>query len=82
MLTLPAPPRSAQKSSVFELADAVTCVPSASTTSHASSESIVFDVDGTVTLNDGIGHVGNVFDQSFIHPGVCAPVSRERLPHT
>ena len=49
---------------------------------HASTESIVFDVDGTVTLNDGIGHVGNVFDQSFIHPGVCAPVSRERLPHT
>ena len=65
---------------------------------HAHSRCIIFDVDGTITLNDAVGHVGcvgtppppphlacccvtchrppwspgrNVFDQSFIHPGVC-----------
>ena len=38
---------------------------------HGHSRVVVFDVDGTITLNDGLGHVGNVLDQSFIHPGVC-----------
>ena len=36
---------------------------------HGHSRAVVFDVDGTITLNDGLGHVGNVLDQSFTHPG-------------
>ena len=32
---------------------------------------MIFDVDGTVTLNDGLGHVGNVLGQSYVHEGVC-----------
>jgi len=35
------------------------------------ARAVVFDVDGTVTLNDVVGHVGNVLDQSFVHRGVC-----------
>ena len=32
---------------------------------------MIFDVDGTVTLNDGLGHVGNMLGQSYVHEGVC-----------
>eukprot|EP00966_Prymnesium_polylepis_P313389 7241612-Prymnesium_polylepis.1 len=32
---------------------------------------VVFDVDGTVTVNDAAGQMGNLIDQSFVHKGVC-----------
>ena len=32
---------------------------------------VIFDVDGTVTLNDVAGQMGNLIDQSFVHKGVC-----------
>ena len=35
------------------------------------SRVVVFDVDGTVTLNDLVGQLGNVLNVSFVHKGVC-----------
>ena len=45
---------------------------------------IIFDVDGTVTLSDVVGHMGGMLDQSFVHQGgeALKPSSYALLPHT
>lgn len=35
------------------------------------SRVVVFDVDGTITLNDFVGQLGGLLNQSFVHKGVC-----------
>ena len=38
---------------------------------HAHTPTVVFDVDGTVTVNDIVGHLGGFTDQPWVHAGIC-----------
>ena len=38
---------------------------------HAARRAVIFDVDGTITLNDIAGQVANIVDNSPTHDGVC-----------